>query len=124
MLCPAELFIVTCVGDDGDVLIVFRLIVIGPISVSLAAAREGWVVRLLLAELNKSAGLFCTPPDLILNEITQAASISSRRFQHSLPVTRRLPTAGTPISLTSFFCLFIVGAWRFAVCKGPRLDHD
>src|SRR5262245_24458691 len=46
-LCPAELFIVTCVGDDGDVLIAVHLIVICPIGVSLAAAREGWVVRLL-----------------------------------------------------------------------------
>jgi hypothetical protein len=38
MLCPAELLIVTCVGDDGDVLIAVHLIVIGPIGVSLAAA--------------------------------------------------------------------------------------
>jgi hypothetical protein len=47
MLCPAELFIVTCVGDDGDVLIAVHLIVICPIGVGLAAASEGWVVRLL-----------------------------------------------------------------------------
>src|SRR5262245_51464011 len=47
MLCPAELFIVTCVGDDGDVLIALHLIAVSPISFSLAAARERWVVRLL-----------------------------------------------------------------------------
>jgi len=47
MLWPAELFIVTCVGDDGNVLIDVHLIVICPIGVSLAAAIEGWVVRLL-----------------------------------------------------------------------------
>src|SRR5262249_4713979 len=47
MLCPAELFIVTCVGDDRDVLIALHLIAVSPIGVSLAAAREGWVVRLL-----------------------------------------------------------------------------
>src|SRR5215468_3274100 len=47
MLCPAELFIVTCIGDDGDVLIALHLIAVSPISFSLAAARERWVVRLL-----------------------------------------------------------------------------
>jgi hypothetical protein len=46
MLCPAELFIVTCIGDDGDVLIALHLIAVSPISVSLAATREEWVVRL------------------------------------------------------------------------------
>src|SRR5215813_11483543 len=47
MLCPAELFIVTCVGDDGDILIALHLIAVSPISVSLAAAIDRWVVRLL-----------------------------------------------------------------------------
>src|SRR5262245_8110647 len=42
-----EWFVVTCVGDDGDVLIAVHLIVICPIGVTLAAARAGWVVRLL-----------------------------------------------------------------------------
>src|SRR5262249_640507 len=46
MLCPAELFIVTCIGDDGDVLVALHLIAVSPISVSLAATREEWVVRL------------------------------------------------------------------------------
>jgi hypothetical protein len=43
----SEWFVVAFVSDDGDVLTVLHLIVICPISVILAAARAGWVVRLL-----------------------------------------------------------------------------
>jgi hypothetical protein len=43
----SEWFVVAFVSDDGDVLTVLYLIVICPISVTLAAARARWVVRLL-----------------------------------------------------------------------------
>jgi len=46
VLCPAKWFIVACVGDDGDILIAIHLIAVSPISVSLATAREEWVVGL------------------------------------------------------------------------------
>src|SRR5262249_46902020 len=42
-----EWFVVAFVSDDGDVLIVLHFITVCPISVTLAAARAGWVVRLL-----------------------------------------------------------------------------
>ena len=43
----SEWFVVAFVSDDGDVLIVLHLIAVGPISITLAAARARWVVRLL-----------------------------------------------------------------------------
>jgi hypothetical protein len=46
-VCSAELYIVACVSDDGDVLIALHLIAVGPISVSLTAAGEEWIVWLL-----------------------------------------------------------------------------
>src|SRR5262249_17006910 len=42
-----EWFVVAFVSDDGDVLIVLHFITVCPISVTLAPARAGWVVRLL-----------------------------------------------------------------------------
>lgn len=38
VLSPAELCIVACVSDDGDVLISLHLIAVGPITVCLSAA--------------------------------------------------------------------------------------
>ena len=43
----SEWFVVAFVRDDGDVLIAIHLIAVAPISITLAAAIAGWIVRLL-----------------------------------------------------------------------------
>src|SRR5262249_10495620 len=43
----SEWFVVTFVSDDGDVLIILHPIAVGPIGITLAAARAEWEVRLL-----------------------------------------------------------------------------
>ena len=43
----SEWFVVTFVSNDGDVLTVLHLIAVGPIGITLAAARAEWEVRLL-----------------------------------------------------------------------------